>query len=527
MVELKYTPLEEIEKIHTNLRNGFRSGKSKNVEYRKYQLLQLAYMVKDNTERFQEALAADLGRPPFESQFLEIGSSIMEARTAWAGVDKWAKPEKPPFSINATPMRPVIYKEPKGVVLIISPFNYPMWLCISPLAGAIAAGNAVVVKPAETAPHVSSLFAELIPKYLDPELVAVVNGAVPETTRLLELPWDHILYTGGGRVGRIVSTAAAKHLTPVSLELGGKSPVFVDPECDLETTAKRIMWGKVVNAGQTCVAPDYVLVPKDFQDKFVNALKDVCDKFYPESASTPGVYSRLITPQAFKRVKGLLDNTKGKVVFGGETDEATKFIAPTVVKDVSFDDSLMSEEIFGPVLPVVPVKDVEEAITYVNNNDHPLALYVFSRDEAYKQKVFSRTQSGAAIANEVVLHPGIDGLPFGGIGPSGSGYHTGKYSFDMFTHLRSSMDTPGWIDRILGFRFPPYNDKSFKGASRLVKSLPPRPTGPPRAEAANGVATKWWGKWFLLAFAVAIAGGLTKRIKILGTLLPRIAGSRS
>ncbi|KAJ3560158.1 hypothetical protein NP233_g11017 [Leucocoprinus birnbaumii] len=427
MAELEYTSLEGIEQIHKNLRAGFHSGKSKDVKYRKYQLLQLAYMIQDNTERFREALAADLGRPPFESQFLEIGSSIMEARTAWAGVHKWAKPEKPPLSMISTPLHSVIYKEPKGVVLIISPFNYPVWTSMCPLVrlslaqngslsthglclmlsnqvGAIAAGNAVVLKPSENAPHVASLLTELIPKYLDPELVAVVNG---------------VLYTGSGRVGRIVGVAAAKQLTPVSLELGGKSPVFIDPNCDLEVAAKRIMWGKVVNAGQTCVAPDYVLVPIDFQEKFVNALKDACDEFYPESTSTPGAYSRLITPQAFKRVKGLLDDTKGKIVFGGETDEKQKFIAPTVVKDVAFNDSLMSEEIFGPILPVIPVKDVEEAIKFVNDNDHPLA---FSMIQSYP--VFTRTQSGAAVANDVLLHPGIEGLPFGGVGPSGSGYYT-------------------------------------------------------------------------------------------------------
>ncbi|KAJ3570718.1 hypothetical protein NP233_g4209 [Leucocoprinus birnbaumii] len=429
MAELEYTSLEGIEQIHKNLRAGLHSGKLKDVKYRKYQLLQLAYMIQDNTERFREALAADLGRPPFESQFLEIGSSIMEARTAWAGVHKWAKPEKPPLSMISTPLHSVIYKEPKGVVLIISPFNYPVWTSMCPLVrlslaqngsfsthglclllsnqvGAIAAGNAVVLKPSENAPHVASLLTELIPKYLDPDLVAVVNGGVPETTRLLELSWDHILYTGSGRVGRIVGVAAAKQLTPVSLELGGKSPVFIDSNCDLEVAAKRIMWGKVVNAGQTCVAPDYVLVPIDFQEKFVNALKDACDEFYPESTSTPGAYSRLITPQAFKRVKGLLDDTKGKIVFGGETDEKQKFIAPTVVKDVAFNDSLMSEEIFGPILPVIPVKDVEEAIKFVNDNDHPLALYVFSKNEAYWKEVFTRTQSGAAVANDVLLHPG-------------------------------------------------------------------------------------------------------------------------
>ncbi|EKM75339.1 hypothetical protein AGABI1DRAFT_46604 [Agaricus bisporus var. burnettii JB137-S8] len=527
MVDLKYTPVEEIEKIQATLRNGFRSGRTKNIEYRKYQLLQLAYMLQDNVKRLEEALAADLGRPPLESQFLEIGPSMMDARNAWAGVDKWAKTERAPFSINGFAMRPVIYKEPKGVVLIISPFNYPVWLCMSPLAGAIAAGNAVLLKPSESTPHVSSLFAELIPKYLDPELVAVVNGGVPETTKLLDLPWDHILYTGSGQVGRIVSAAAAKHLTPVSLELGGKSPVFIDPNCDIELAAKRILWGKCVNAGQTCTAPDYVLVPREVQDKFVNALKNSMDNFYPESVATPGVFSRLVTPQAFNRIKGLLDNTKGTIVIGGEMDEATKFIAPTIVKDVPTNDSLMNEEIFGPVLPIVPVKDVEEAIAYVNSNDHPLAVYVFSQDAAYKQKVFSRTQSGSAVANEVVIQPGIEGLPFGGIGPSGSGYHTGKYTFDMFTHLRASLDSPGWLDKILGFRFPPYTDKSIKASQRILKSLPPRPTGPPRTNnaMANGSATKWWGKYFFLAFVLATIGGLTKPVKILGRkFVPKILG---
>ncbi|KAF9443399.1 aldehyde dehydrogenase [Macrolepiota fuliginosa MF-IS2] len=484
MVELQYTSLEDIEKIHTTLRNGFHSGKSKNVKYRKYQLLQLAYMIKDNVERFEEALTADLGRPPFESHFLEIVPSLMEILSAWSSVEKWAKPERPPFSINAAPLRPVVHKEPKGVVLVINPFNFPIWTCINPLVGAIAAGNAIVIKPSEMGPHVSTLFADLIPKYLDPELVAVVNGAAPEATKLLELRWDHIWYTGGGRVGRIVSTAAAKHLTPVSLHLGGKSPVFVDPNCDLETAATRILWGKVINAGQVCLAPDYVLVPRDFQSKLVDALKEAANKFYPDSASKPGACSRLITPQAFNRVKGLLDNTKGSIVFGGETDAASKFIAPTAVKDVGADDSLMSEEIFGPVLPIVPVKDVDEAIAFVNDHDNPLALYVFSKDEAYKKKVFGNTQSGAAIANEVVVHAGIKGLPAGGIGPSGHGYYTGKYSFDVFTHLRSSMDSPSWIDKILGFRFPPYNDlESARAASLLRKSLPRRPTGPPKVSA--------------------------------------------
>ncbi|KAG5641769.1 hypothetical protein DXG03_004264 [Asterophora parasitica] len=315
--------------------------------------------------------------------------------------------------------------------------------------------------------------------------------------------------TGSGRVGKIVATAAAKHLTPVTLE----SPVIIDPDCDLPTAARRILWGKVVNAGQTCVAPDYILVPRHFQDTFIDALKTAYASFYPESAdsSVPANYSRIVTPQAFNRIKGLLDDTKGDVVVGGQTDAASKFIAPTLVKDVKGDDSLMSEEIFGPVLPIVPVEDIDEAIAFVNARDHPLALYVFSQVPEVKAKVFENTRSGAAVANETVIHPGADGLPFGGIGPSGYGAHTGKFSFDTFTHLRSSLDSPSWIDRIIGFRFPPYTDTKFKAAMKLLPSLPARPSGPPAVAAR----TKWWGRWFFLAFVIAVAGGLTKRLKTL------------
>ncbi|KAJ7685591.1 NAD-aldehyde dehydrogenase [Mycena polygramma] len=517
---LTYTPVEEIDKIHAELKAGFNSGKTKSLAYRKYQLLQLAYLLQDNSKAFEDALDKDLGRHKFEANFLDILSSLAEVMDAYKNFETWAKPEKPALSVNWMFMRPVTYKEPKGVVLIISPFNYPLWLCIGPLAGAIAAGNAVVVKPSESCPNVASLLGELMPKYLDPSLVRVVNGAVPETTRLLELHWGHILYTGSGRVGKIVAGAAAKTLTPVSLELGGKSPVFIDPACDLQLAAKRILWGKFSNGGQTCVAPDYVMVPKDTQDAFVDALKTAYAAFYPETTgASPGLpqnVTKLVNQQAFTRVNGLLQATKGTIVRGGQADEAQRSITPTIVRDVKPDDSLMSEEIFGPILPIVPVEDLDAAIAYVNNNDHPLALYVFSQNEAYKAKVFGSTQSGSAIANETIISPAVTGLPFGGTGPSGSGYHTGKYGFLMFTHLRASIDTPGWIDKILGFRFPPYSDSKLKQAhSRLAIKLPARPSGPPTAETAGAGALR---KWFLLAFAVAVVGALTRLKNRLGLI---------
>jgi len=511
--DLQYTPLEDINKLHATLRAGHNSGKLRSIEYRKYQLLQLAYLVKDNAKRFEEALTADLGRPVLETYFFEINSTIGDIKAIHSSVEKWAKPTKPPFSLNFAAMRPVIYKEAKGIVLIISPFNYPLWLSVPPLAGAIAAGNSVLLKPSESTAAVSALFAELIPKYMDPDVLAVVNGAIPETTRLLELPWDHILYTGNGRVGKIVATAAAKHLTPVTLELGGKSPVIIDPNCDLETAARRILWGKVVNAGQTCVAPDYILVPRSFQDKFIDALIAQYKQFYPDGQIKDDQFSNLVSPGAFRRVKGLLDATKGQIVIGGETIEEKKYIAPTIVKDVTAEDALMSEEIFGPVLPIVPIADIDEAITFINERDHPLALYVFSRDDEIKKKVFRNTKSGAAVANETVIHCAVDGLPFGGVGPSGYGAHTGKYTFDIFTHLRSSIDPPSWVDKILGFRFPPYTSKKLKTAeTALGVSLPTRPTGPP---ADVRPTSRGLGKWVLLLLAALVAGGLTKRSKSL------------
>ncbi|KAK7038096.1 aldehyde dehydrogenase [Favolaschia claudopus] len=527
MASLVYTPVEDIEKIRAELQAGFDSGKTKSIAFRKYQLLQLAYLIQDNTKAFEDALASDLGRHSLESHFLEITSSIAEVMDAYKNIESWAKPEKPSLSVNWMFSRPVITKEPKGVCLIISPFNYPMWLVGPPLSGAIAAGNAVVIKPSEACPAVANLWAELLPKYLDPSIVRVVNGAIPETTKLLELPWAHLLYTGNGRVAKIVAAAAAKTLTPISLELGGKSPVFVDSECDMDLAAKRILWGKIANGGQTCVAPDYVLVSKAAQDKFVAALKTAYASFYPEttgdSPTPPQNFTKMVHQGAFKRVQGLIQNTKGTIVVGGETDEATKFISPTIVKDVKGDDSLMSEEIFGPVLPIVPVENLDEAIAYVNSHDHPLALYVFSGSEAYKKKVFESTQSGSAVANETLIQAATTGLPFGGIGPSGCRFswypaHRSltilpqpgtirgrQFGFLMFTHLRASIDSPGWIDKILGFRYPPYtSNKLAKVQARLSVKLPPRPSGPPAVAAASG--RKWW----LFAFAVAIVGALTR-----------------
>ncbi|TFY56827.1 hypothetical protein EVJ58_g7401 [Rhodofomes roseus] len=496
MSKLEYTPVEEIPKIHADLYRGFRTGKTKSIEYRKDQLLRLAYLLQDNKKRFEDALFADLGRPHPESVLLELDPLIGDIKEAYGSVKKWSATEKVRFSPKWFPMGPAIRKEPKGVALIIAPFNYPVLLLLGPFASAIAAGCAAVIKPSELTPATSALMGELVSKHLDQDVYRLVNGAIPETTKLLELPWNHILYTGNGRVAKIVSHAAAEHLTPLTLELGGKSAVIIDPKCDLPTAAKRILWGKVANAGQICLAPDYVLVPRQFQDTFVAALQRAFNEFFPvDPLKAPeGTMAHVISDAHVQRLKRLLDATRGTIAIGGQVDAARRFIVPTVVKDVKTDDALMSEEIFGPILPVLPVDSVDEAIEIVNARDHPLALYVFTTDAKFKAKVFDNTQSGAAIANEVVIHLGVDHLPFGGIGPSGSGYTTGKFGFDTFTHLRATIDNPSWVDKlVMSARYPPYDRGAIQKLNKMSKpTLPPRPGSRPSL-------LKRWPLWLILA----------------------------
>ncbi|CAE6527715.1 unnamed protein product [Rhizoctonia solani] len=480
--KLVYTPLDEINQIHARLNASFRAGKTKPIAARKENLAKFAYMVKDNIDALGDTLTADLGRPKLESLFLELNSLIKESVDAYKSVDKWAQPDKLPFSLNFAPMRPV---EPKGVVLIISPFNYPIWLALSPAIGAIAAGCAVVIKPSELTPVTSAVLTELIAKYLPPDVITVVNGGIPETTRLLDLPWAHIFYTGGGNVGKIVATAAAKHLTPVTLELGGKSPVIIDPASDMKLAARRVLWGKAINAGQTCVAPDYVLVPREGQDAFVKELQAAYKEFYPQGAKSSDSYARIVSTGHWDRVKGMLDGTNGKIVLGGgaDADRESKFIAPTVVKDVDTEDTLMKSEIFGPILPIVPVKDVDAAIEYVNANDHPLALYVFTKDPKFKAK------------GKLYAHPDthtLDLWPF-------NGAHTTKFTFDTFTHLRASLDSPGWLDLILGARFPPYTAAKAKKLAGLTPTTVPFPRPGDKAPSP-------WAKW---ATVMAVLGILS------------------
>ncbi|OJT03594.1 Aldehyde dehydrogenase family 3 member B1 [Trametes pubescens] len=342
-MSLTYTSLDDIPKIHDTAQRAWLSGKAKSVAFRKEQIAQVGYLVKDNKQRFKDAMKADLGRPYLETEFFDFGIVYAEARMAYDSIGAWTAAQSAAFSAKWFFMRPRGVPQPKGVVLVIAPFNYPLFLLLVPLISAIAGGNAVVLKPPEHTPAFSALLAELLPKYLDPELYQVINGAVPETTKILELQWDHIMYTGNGRVARIVAQAASKYLTPLTLELGGKNPVFVDPKVDLTMTARRVLWGRVSNAGQICMAPEYVLVPEEIQDAFVAALRAAHDAFFPEGPKNSASFGRIVTEAHAARIKGLIEGTKGTIEFGGEVDVGEKYVAPTVVSNVRGDDSLMSE----------------------------------------------------------------------------------------------------------------------------------------------------------------------------------------
>ncbi|KAI1783576.1 NAD-aldehyde dehydrogenase [Ganoderma leucocontextum] len=482
-----YTPLDEIPKIHARARQAFKSGKTKSIAFRKEQIAQVGYLLKDNEERFKDALKQDLGRPFLETEFFDFAPVYLDVAKAYNAVEKWAAPKKAEFDLSFWAMGPKYRCEPKGVVLIISPFNGPVVLTLSPLVRwRDCGGNAAVIKPSEHSPATSALFAELIPQYLDPDLYHVIQGAIPETTKVLEFRWDHILYIGNARVARIISAAASKHLTPLTLELGGKNPVVIDPKTDLKLARSGYSGVDV----SICVCPEYVLVPAHLQDAFVEAVKEV----WAEKSDSLG---RIVSEAHTQRIKNLIDNTKGTVVLGGDADVSKKYIAPTLVKDVPGDDSLMSEEIFGPVLSVIPVKDVDEAIEFINERDHPLVVYVFSQDKAFQEK-----GNGSAVANDTMIIVGVPGLPMGGIGESGYGYYTGQDMFEQFTHKRACIDNPSWVDKVgFGCRYPPY--KSLKPLQALFPSLPPRP-------GKRGGSSKRWAFWLSAAALAVIAGSLTQ-----------------
>lgn len=435
-------------------REFFSSGKTKDIDFRLKQLKTLKQAIVENQTIIVEALKADLNKPDFESYATEI-SVTKEIDYALKHLKSWTKPQKVAVPLEQIPGSAQIVAEPLGIVLIIGAWNYPFGLNISPLIGAIAAGNCAVIKPSEFASHTSSCVANLIAKYFDPAYITVVEGDIEASQKLLQQKFDRILFTGSTAVGKIVMAAAAKHLTPVTLELGGKSPCIVDNDVDIEVTARRIVWGKFINAGQTCIAPDYLLVERKIKRDLLANIKNYIQEFYGDNPANSQDYARIINQKQFFRLTKLLQ--AGEIVIGGETDVAERYIAPTVIENVSLEDAIMQEEIFGPILPVIAYDSLQEAIAIVNQKPKPLALYIFSRDRQFQQQICQATSSGGVCINDTIMQFGVSTLPFGGVGDSGMGSYHGKASFDTFSHYKSILNKSLRLD--FNWRYAPYEGK--------------------------------------------------------------------
>lgn len=431
---------------------------TKELTWRKQQLKQLKKLVVENEHEMLTALAEDLGKPPQESWVTEVSYLTNDIDYVLKNLKKWMKARTVYTPIVAQPSRSFIEAEPLGTVLVIGAWNYPFQLILAPLIAAISAGNCALIKPSELAAASSALLAKLIPLYLDSDAFSVVEGAVAETTELLELPFDHIMYTGNGLVGKVVMTAAAKHLTPVTLELGGKSPVYIDKSSNLDVALQRLAWGKWTNAGQTCIAPDYVMVTEDMVEAVVDGLKKQINKMYGQHSKNSDSYGRIINERHTKRLQGYLEGQN--IVVGGDIDVEQKYISPTIVVNPSLESTLMTEEIFGPILPMIMVKDFSEAVEFVNRREKPLAAYLFTKNKAQQNLWNKQISSGSQCINDVFMFHAVPELPFGGVGKSGMGCYSGKNGFDNFSHYKAIMKRPFLKDPFI--RFAPFTDLKLK-----------------------------------------------------------------
>lgn len=447
------------------LRATFDSGRTRPLDWRVAQLRALQRLMAEHADELCDAVARDVGKPAAEAHAFELAVVSAEIDHILRNLAAWTASRHVPVPPVVVPAIASITPQPLGVVLVMAPWNYPLQLMLSPVAGALAAGNVVAVKPSEVAPLTSALVARLLPEYVDRNAVAVIEGGVPETTELLKERFDHIIYTGNGHVGRIVLRAAAEHLTPTTLELGGKSPAFVDRTTDLVTAARRIAWAKFTNTGQTCVAPDHVLVTPDARDDLVRQLGYAITKFYGADPRTSPDYGRIVNDRHFDRVQGLM--ASGTVAHGGQSDRSQRYIAPTVLVDVPEDAPAMQEEIFGPVLPVLEVADADAAITFINARPKPLALYVFSGDKDVRRAFRERTSSGGLVEGAAMVHLSAPDLPFGGVGDSGFGRYHGRASIEAFSHLRSELVKPLRPDTMAAI-YPPASELKRRLAGLLL-----------------------------------------------------------
>uniref|UniRef100_A0A673XPL5 Aldehyde dehydrogenase n=1 Tax=Salmo trutta TaxID=8032 RepID=A0A673XPL5_SALTR len=436
-------------------RRAFQTGMSKPLKFRVHQLKNLHRFITERHKDIADAVKKDLNKVSlFETLGLEGEIDVAVERLA-----EWAAPRPVEKSLLTILDEVYIQPEPLGVVLIIGAWNYPWAVTLQPLVAAIAAGNAAVVKPSEVSSHSAKVMEELLPLYLDKELYPVVCGGVSETQELLRQRFDHIFYTGNSTVGKLVMEAAARHLTPVTLELGGKSPCYIDKDVDLRVACRRITWGKFVNCGQTCIAPDYILCEPSIQNRVVEEIRKCITEFYTDDPKTFEDYGRIINQRHFQRVMSLLEGST--VAIGGDSDQSQCYIAPTVLKDVTGASKVMQEEIFGPVLPIVTVSGVDEAIQFINEREKPLALYVFSPDNKLIRRVIAETSSGALVANDCLVHFTVNALPFGGVGNSGMGRYHSQHGFDQLSHLRACLIKKLNMEDSNAMRYPPHTAKKL------------------------------------------------------------------
>jgi len=471
---ITFTPVESIKPRVEELRAAFGKLKTLSYEWRVAQIRKVQQVVKENGKRIQEALAKDLHMDPLLAEN-EVTSAIEEAEHVIAKLQEWMTPQTVGVHPLTLPGSGKIYKDPLGVVLLISPWNYPVSLITLPLIGAIAAGNCVVIKPSEISVNTSRLLGDILTQALDKDTFFCVQGAVKETTALLQLKFDKIMYTGNGKVGKIVMKAAAEHLTPVLLELGGKSPVVIDESVDLAKAVPKIIWGKFANAGQTCIAPDYVLVHSSKYKDFVRAAKEKIEEFYGPDPSQSGDFGRVINSTHTERISKLIEG--GTVECGGKVEIPKCYISPTILTNVRLDSNLMQEEIFGPLLPVIPIGSLKEAEDFIRERPKPLALYVFSSNTKTAEDFFRRTSSGGGCVNDVILHNICPEFCFGGVGDSGMGGYHSKHSFDAFVHQKGILQRPLMHD--VSLRFPPYTEakvSKLRFLSSVVGALPSKNT---------------------------------------------------
>ena len=457
-----------VEEQVSELREYFECGETRTYEWRKKQLLGLKRFLNEHEQDIYDALHSDFRKPRAETFFTEIHYLTTEINFALRHLKAWMKPRRVFTPLRYRPGRSYYYPEPYGVVLVIGAWNYPLQLAIAPAVNAIAAGNCVLVKPSEQSPATAELIADGFRQYLDEKAVKVLLGSVEESSRLLEEPFDYIFFTGGNKAGKQVMGRAAEHLTPVTLELGGKNPCVVDQSANIPVAARRIVWAKFLNAGQTCIAPDYVLVHRDVEDELLGCMKEAIDAFYGSDPSCSSDFPAIITASRLEKIAEYLND--GIVVSGGAVDLERRYCFPTILRNVSPDSRVMQEEIFGPVLPVLCYAAPEEAVGIIRSVRHPLAVYIFSRDHSFQRYMLENTRSGGVCINDLMFQAAIPSLPFGGVGESGMGVYHGRAGFETFSRPRSVHVKSTFPENVL--RYPPFDEIKFRWLRRLFRLFP-------------------------------------------------------